>query len=78
MEDPDLDDYGFDEDGDEDNDTVPCPNCGEDIFDDAPQCPYCGMYVIDSATTTQAGWVKWTAIILIVAMIGWYVRALLG
>ena len=25
--------------------TVPCPHCGEEMFEDAEQCPECGQYV---------------------------------
>lgn len=25
---------------------VPCPHCGADIYEDAPQCPVCGDYVM--------------------------------
>lgn len=28
------------------NDVVPCPNCGEDIYEDAQQCPSCGNYFV--------------------------------
>ncbi|MEZ6096106.1 MAG: zinc ribbon domain-containing protein [Pirellulaceae bacterium] len=30
----------------DDSPYIPCPNCGEDIYDDAIQCPYCGEDVI--------------------------------
>jgi len=36
----------LDEDGD---DTMPCPNCGAEIYDDAVQCPVCGEYVTSHA-----------------------------
>ncbi|MEX0937150.1 MAG: zinc ribbon domain-containing protein [Pirellulales bacterium] len=27
-------------------DTLPCPECGEEIYEEAERCPYCGTYVI--------------------------------
>jgi endogenous inhibitor of DNA gyrase (YacG/DUF329 family) len=26
--------------------TVPCPNCGKEILEDADHCPYCGEWVV--------------------------------
>jgi hypothetical protein len=43
------DEPGQDDDFD-DPDTIPCPECGEDIYDDTPACPYCGHYVVFSAS----------------------------
>jgi ribosomal protein L37E len=28
----------------DDETTIPCPHCGEDVFDNAEQCPACGMW----------------------------------
>jgi hypothetical protein len=34
------------EDSDDDlSDTIPCPDCGADIYEDAVRCPVCGSYV---------------------------------
>ena len=27
------------------SETVPCPRCGADVYEDAEQCPACGDYV---------------------------------
>ena len=27
---------------------VPCPSCGEQIYEDAEKCPHCGEYVVHS------------------------------
>ncbi len=40
---PDEDDY--DDDYEESNETVPCPECGTEIYEDAVQCPVCEAYV---------------------------------
>lgn len=29
---------------------VPCPECGEEVFDDSEQCPYCGQYITFSTS----------------------------
>ena len=39
-----LDDYDDDPD-DPEEDLLPCPCCGADIFEDSVQCPICGEYV---------------------------------
>lgn len=36
------DDYGDDPD---DEPTIPCPYCGEEIHEDSPRCPHCEHYV---------------------------------
>jgi hypothetical protein len=36
------DEDGLDEDVDE---TLPCPECGAEIYEDTPQCPHCGSFV---------------------------------
>jgi hypothetical protein len=25
--------------------TIPCPACGAEVYEDAPQCPQCGSYI---------------------------------
>jgi len=58
-------DEGFDEseypEPDEDDDaqdTVPCPNCGADVYEDAPACPVCGHYFTaeGSPWSGKPGW----------------------
>lgn len=40
-----------DEEADEDSvETVACPDCGEQIYEEAEQCPYCGQYVTHSTS----------------------------
>lgn len=46
----DWDDPEADEFDDNSIELVPCPACGEDIYEDAEQCPYCGDYVTHSAS----------------------------
>jgi len=45
------DELGDDEYPDEDelddelSDTVPCPNCGAEVYEDTVACPHCGTYI---------------------------------
>lgn len=32
---------------DETTDSIPCPNCGQWIYDEAQRCPHCGEYVVE-------------------------------
>ena len=45
-----LDDREYPDVGDWDDDTsetVVCPECGAEVFEDADQCPACGMFIIE-------------------------------
>ena len=33
---------------------VACPECGADVYEDAPQCPQCGWYVTSDVRTALA------------------------
>ncbi len=33
---------------DDETDTVPCPQCGEEVYEDSVRCPACGHYMVDS------------------------------
>ena len=44
-----MTDDPWDRDEPDDNDgpdTLPCPACGADIYDDSERCPVCGEYVV--------------------------------
>jgi hypothetical protein len=47
----------WDEDAPDDEDgeslTVPCPSCGEQIYEEAERCPCCGEYVVHSSRVWQ-------------------------
>lgn len=46
WDDDDYDDYGEDDFGDDDEvDTIPCPECGADVYEEADSCPVCGCYL---------------------------------
>ena len=64
----DLDDreYPDVDDTDDDEQTVVCPECGADVYEDADQCPACGMFLIHD-TRVWSGRSTW-----------WIVLGLLG
>lgn len=61
-----------DEDGDHEP-TIPCPACGEEMYDDAPRCPHCGSYVVDEdhAMSGRPTWVILTALVCLAMALGW-------
>ncbi len=51
--------------------TLPCPECGASIYEDAPSCPHCGCYVTFSASlwTGRGQWWIWLGAAGIVAVV---------
>ena len=53
--------------------TVPCPHCGEEVFEDSERCPECGQYISkeDAPATPGAGksgaW--WVLVLLALAAV---------
>jgi endogenous inhibitor of DNA gyrase (YacG/DUF329 family) len=42
---------------DDDTETINCPYCGREIYEDAPQCPHCGQYLSrEDAPTRRPPW----------------------
>lgn len=41
-----------------------CPNCGSEMYGDAPRCPSCGDYVTPGARPGMPWWM-WAAVILV-------------
>jgi len=52
-------------------DTLPCPLCGREIFDDAEQCPQCGQYIggSDQPGTGRPLWVVVTVLVVLGAIL---------
>jgi len=40
------------------NETIPCPECRAEVYEDAEQCPHCGHY-ITSETNVWSGRPAW-------------------
>ena len=51
------DDYD-DVDDDPESEVVTCPECGDDVYEDAQQCPLCGAYIVhqDSPWSDRPLW----------------------
>lgn len=39
----------YEDDDLEDSETVPCPACGSEVYEDAEQCSICGEYIIHNS-----------------------------
>jgi hypothetical protein len=55
--------------------TVPCPHCGEDIFDDAEQCPYCQQYI--SAADFKKQIPTWVIVLIVLTIVSFLLPTLL-
>lgn len=57
----------------DDEPTVACPYCGEEMLEDAPQCSHCGNYISaeDHQAVTKPRWVVVTAILCLIMAVGW-------
>lgn len=64
-------DEGWGTDDDEPVDTVPCSNCGADVYEDAEQCPRCGEWITHgtSALTAKPLWWQIIGVLGIIAVI---------
>ena len=40
----------------DESETVPCPECDAEVYEDAEQCPICGSYIIHSSSARQYLW----------------------
>jgi predicted nucleic acid-binding Zn ribbon protein len=62
----------WDEDWPDDADghgTVPCPHCGAEIYEDAPQCPACGDYVTPGGHRLWGGKPIWYIVIALLGVV---------
>lgn len=59
----------------EDDYTVPCPHCGEDIFDDVDQCPYCRQYL--SSADFKKRLPTWVVIVIVLTIVSLLLPTLL-
>ena len=57
---------------DQTSDTLPCPECGQEVYDDTVRCPHCGNYITTSVGRSHRGWWKWLVVAIIAAsMLAW-------
>ena len=57
--------------GEDESETIPCPACGEEIYEDAQRCPFCGQYVV-TRLHRPAGWGKWLLVGLAILLLSVY------
>jgi len=62
-----------DMDHDDSTDTVPCPACGENVYEKALICPRCGQYIpADSSAERKPMWIIIVAgICIVVILLAW-------
>ncbi len=73
-DDLDEDDYaGFNTAPDDDDPTVACPHCGEEVYDDAEQCPACGRYLSreDAPAAARPWWIVIGVAVCLVIVVAW-------
>ncbi len=80
-DDAEFGDYGDDDFGDSSDEvtTVPCPTCGEQIYEETPRCPACGNYVSreDRFVSAYPLWVRVVGALLVFMIAGSFLRAFL-
>jgi endogenous inhibitor of DNA gyrase (YacG/DUF329 family) len=60
----------------DDSETVPCPYCAADVYEDAERCPSCGKYISrEDAPSRVPLWVKLTALVCLAVAAGWVIRS---
>jgi len=75
----DDDDYtGFDTTDPDDDATIACPHCGEEVYEDAVRCSACGEYVTDDggAYSRKPTWVLVGLVICALIVLFWIVGGL--
>lgn len=45
------------------SDTVPCPHCGREVYEDAERCPYCENYISEEDTPPSSSRKPWWLIV---------------
>lgn len=56
----------------EDDATVPCPYCRQEIYEDAERCPHCGRYISeeDAPSSPKPWWIIVGALLCLLVI--WY------
>jgi predicted nucleic acid-binding Zn ribbon protein len=55
-----------------DDDTMPCPYCGQAIYDEAERCPYCESYISrEDAPSRQSTWIVVGVVICLAIVALW-------
>ena len=65
---PEEDQYDSDAFDDDSPELLPCPNCGEEIYEESERCPYCGEYVTFN-TSLWSGKPTWWIVLGVVGIL---------
>ena len=66
-DDPDDAEFDADDDGAEE---VPCPSCGEPVYEEADVCPHCGDYITPGRAPAGANVPRWMFVLGAVGVAG--------
>jgi hypothetical protein len=59
-------------DEEDDDDTVPCPNCRRAIHEEAERCPYCEQYITaEDAPSRPPVWLALGVLLCLVIVVLW-------
>lgn len=77
IDDDSDDDSGFDTSGADDDNTLPCPFCGAEIFEDADRCTECGRYLTREEATgdRKPWWLVVGVVICLLIVLSWALGA---
>ena len=63
-------------DDDDDAETIPCPYCGKDVYEQAELCPHCGSYLSrEDAPPTRLRWAVAVIVAFLVIALIWILVA---
>jgi uncharacterized paraquat-inducible protein A len=66
------DEFPDEDDGGEDADTVPCPYCGEPVYEQAERCPRCENFLTREDAPLQTPlWIRVTVAVCLVLVLSW-------
>lgn len=63
--------HDSDDDCDDSTETIECPKCGVDVYEDADHCPLCGEYFVPnhSVFSHRPAWFNMVALLGIIAVV---------
>ena len=73
-EEGDLDEREWPDEADDSDsvDTIPCPYCGREVYEQADLCPHCGNFFLSENSRPSRPWWIWVAVILgLLAVVTW-------
>ena len=69
----DDDDDAWEDDGDDEDPTMPCPHCRASVYDDAERCPHCGVYLSREHAPARKPWWVVAGVVACLAMVTWWI-----